>query len=367
EIRKAAVAELDEALASIQTNGWRVAPQKAARSVRAALNYYVTHGTVNAPKGEPGFVDGERVPLGDWLSRLHDPKRLKMVRSWVDPVMVALGMRLETNQPPANVPMGTAGLRDEYIVRIEEVVVGDPVDGSVAGPGGPGRSTVGDQQRGYGDGDDTATRTLSAPKRQASPLEGSDRRPAAPGDASADVSFPDGGLVGGSVGPAGGFELPEVGGGLLDGFGGPQESEPGLPVLDAGPQTPSGFAWWDTVGQWFDDVNQPRVFGEGVAQPALLDEAGLEPLDDAPAHQLVEPDPSSGNRGGPFIDPAELLGPDTGNPGSFLDFLNHQDDLNDQDDLDRMGVGSWIRGEGGRQDLPLEADSPLREENAPPP
>ncbi|MFF7192011.1 hypothetical protein ACFZAR_44440 [Streptomyces sp. NPDC008222] len=187
---RSAVAALKQDIAQASLSG------QVKNYLRAALDHYVVNGHMDARY---------RDRIGRWLHKLRRGEGAG--RGLVEPFLTALGMRLETNQPPANVPMGTAGLRDGHIVRIEEVaagqvVVGDPVDGSVAGSGGPGRPTV----------------------------------------------------------------------------------------------------------------------------------------------------------------------PDTGNAGSFPgDQDNDPDGMGTPDFLGGVGVGSWIRGEGGRQDLPLEADSPLREENAPPP
>ncbi|MET7290093.1 hypothetical protein [Streptomyces sp. NPDC005573] len=185
-------------------------------------------------------------------------------------------------------------------------------------------------------------------------------------DFSAEVPLPDNDVFNEGLIAANLFGQPYEGGeswGGLPGSGGPQEPGPTLPTRDPEPSEFSEFAWPG-------DPVQPHRLTREVTWTAPMNHTGLEPRDDTPEHRPLDVDAPSGSRGGSFIEPAAVPGPDAGERESIFDLFGLLDDPDDPAFLAGLGAlddteAEGRRGEGGRQDLPLEADLALREESAP--
>ncbi|MEV6536160.1 hypothetical protein AB0M86_42440 [Streptomyces sp. NPDC051639] len=101
--RREFVAALDEALGRVQASDRHtVVDQRTARNLRAALNYYVGKGNIDATRTAKEFVGAAEVNVGIWLHHARNRNNFQAARFWVDPVLTALGMRWENHHTLAS-------------------------------------------------------------------------------------------------------------------------------------------------------------------------------------------------------------------------------------------------------------------------
>ncbi|MFE1869274.1 hypothetical protein ACFW8E_28575, partial [Bacillus cereus] len=144
------------------------------------------------------------------------------------------------------------------------------------------------------------------------------------------------------------FEPAYGGDGSLDwlrGPDGPQETEPAMPIQGAELLGFSGLTW-------FDRVNQPYLVEEDMAEPAPVDQTGLEThLIDMPAYQPMDFDASDQNQRGDFIETANR-----DQPGEFAGLAASQEEYADDPGFWLNRLDEYLSGVDAEGDVFAEGD-----------